>query len=60
MKQQWLFSNLWHLISVLPKLPQRKFNIEVQARTGTWDDNKTAMKTTVLRPTKMTTPPRHL
>jgi len=42
---------------MLPELPECKLHIELLAKTGSWDDNKTAMKTTVLRPIRTTTPP---
>jgi len=35
---------------MLPELPELMINIELQARIGSWDENKTAMKTLVLRP----------
>jgi len=52
MRQQWLFSDMWHLISMLSDLPERKFNIELQDKNECLDDNKRAMKTTMLLPTQ--------
>jgi len=39
----------------VPEVPEQKFNIDLQAGTGSWYDNKTAMETTVPRPTETTT-----